>query len=887
MASFTDIIPQFNPYIQQLPVEAMVKVGMQKQAMYDAGVQKIQSQIDNIAGLDVYKPQHKQYLQSKLNELGGNLKMVAAGDFSNYQLVNSVSGMTNQIIKDPIVQNAVYSTQKIRQEDSRMEEARKNGKSSVENEWWFNNQKSSWLADGDLSKKFNGEYLEYVDLDKKLRDVASKIKETDKSVDIPFQRDEQGNVLYYKTDRTSGKVTVSTDPNSGGEKKVDDAMLRVKVKGTSAQKIMDNFEMSLDENDKRQLQITSAYHYRGATRNTFVADATSTINTQKKILSDQIVDWSVQLKTDHNLTSDQKAQLEAAIRAGNDKLKSGDFERKLADKVAEIDKSGDIENYKYKLYTQKYLTGLADAISNESRVEEILSNPYAQMDMQKKQLEFQRERARVQDSQFWANYGLNAARLKIEQDKWDRERFGAEPITEEGGLSTKVAPPTLGTLDGAIKQTESGISALNAKYGNKLFADLSPIEKQKALDKLVQQYTINPNSITDNNERAYVEQMRVLSNTLTRQNNLFITTSSLTKDIDDKIQTTLKGVGGVVDTNGREIYSGRELYDAFNTFNRFRDASGAGTLGKYTTGGLSAGGAGGKLYMKIDEEGYINSLPERLKNLGRTIIKMDRGEGLTSTERSIVNRMHTIHNQFNPQISEYSAEAFKRQSGYLAQHMPEVQSRYGSLNMRDKTTNTHVENLINNSIKAYNDYGHLDTENPSDFNPSTITSWRSGKDKETLAYVAEKQYDGSGRLIIYNGNAKQIIPLTATQLATYFPNVAKTSMMTDARYQIQSSPDGTTNSLGIGNVAGAYYSGYDIGGLKQSSYAPRVRVDVEGASENIGDASDRYQVRMYAYDGSSWRSVILNQHGFVNAAGVEDIMNGIGPTTVRDVLNRK
>ena len=49
MASFTDAIPQFNPYIQQLPVEAMVKVGMEKQQRYDQGLQKIQSQIDQVA----------------------------------------------------------------------------------------------------------------------------------------------------------------------------------------------------------------------------------------------------------------------------------------------------------------------------------------------------------------------------------------------------------------------------------------------------------------------------------------------------------------------------------------------------------------------------------------------------------------------------------------------------------------------------------------------------------------------------------------------------------------------------------------------------------------------------------------------------------------------
>ena len=88
MASFTDQISKFNPYIAQLPSDAMVKVGMYKQAQYDAGVQKIQSYMDNIAGMDIYNEGDKAYVQSKLDELGNNLKTVAAGDFSNQQLVN-------------------------------------------------------------------------------------------------------------------------------------------------------------------------------------------------------------------------------------------------------------------------------------------------------------------------------------------------------------------------------------------------------------------------------------------------------------------------------------------------------------------------------------------------------------------------------------------------------------------------------------------------------------------------------------------------------------------------------------------------------------------------------------------------------------------------------
>ena len=100
MASFTDKLSQFNPYIQELPVQEMYQVGMAKQAQYNQGVQKIQNYIDRIGGVELSRPQDKELLQSKLNELGNNLKTVAAGDFSNQQLVNSVAGMTGQIIKD-------------------------------------------------------------------------------------------------------------------------------------------------------------------------------------------------------------------------------------------------------------------------------------------------------------------------------------------------------------------------------------------------------------------------------------------------------------------------------------------------------------------------------------------------------------------------------------------------------------------------------------------------------------------------------------------------------------------------------------------------------------------------------------------------------------------
>ena len=81
MASYTDKIPTFNPYVEQQPVDAMLKVGMYKQQKYEEGVKKIQTNIDNVAGLDIANEVQQKYLQSKLNALGNNLTFFAASDF--------------------------------------------------------------------------------------------------------------------------------------------------------------------------------------------------------------------------------------------------------------------------------------------------------------------------------------------------------------------------------------------------------------------------------------------------------------------------------------------------------------------------------------------------------------------------------------------------------------------------------------------------------------------------------------------------------------------------------------------------------------------------------------------------------------------------------------
>jgi hypothetical protein len=249
MASFTDSISQFNPYIQQLPVDAMVQVGMYKQAKYDEGVQKIQSYIDNISGIDVIKPEHKQYLQSKLNELGNNLRSVAAGDFSNQQLVNSVGGMATQVVKDPTIQKAVYSTARVRKGLEEMEADKKSGNYSPNNEVVFNDDVNEWLSDPDLNKSFNGEYSKFFDVSKFTREYFDKIKPGGFTTYQIFKTDSNGDPIL-----------------KNGKYEYSDYMTTMETEGHDPKVVHSAINQILsDGRVKQQLSVDGRAMYRGYT----------------------------------------------------------------------------------------------------------------------------------------------------------------------------------------------------------------------------------------------------------------------------------------------------------------------------------------------------------------------------------------------------------------------------------------------------------------------------------------------------------------------------------------------------------------------------------------------------------------------------------------------
>lgn len=864
MASYTDTISKFNPYIAQQPVDAMVQVGMYKQQKYDEGVQKIQGYIDNIAGIDVIKDEHKNYLQSKLNELGSNLKKVAASDFSNNQLVNSVGGMATQIIKDPSIQNAVYSTQKVRQGQSDMEAARKAGKSGPSNEWDFNSQLNSWLNDKDIHTRFGGSFVEYTDYNKKLRDIADKVHEIDNTVEIPYQRDAAGNV----------KV------DTKGRPMIDDAMLKITTKGKPAEKILNMFHDSLDENDKRQLSIDGRYNYRGATADTFKRDIDTTYQDTKKIYTDKQVDLAVQLQNP-KLSDKDKASLKAQLTDVNNTLDSGSLERKRDAQIAQIADAGSIENFKAQLFTQKHLTNLAKDLSYQSHQQELVSNPYAQMLVEKQRLQEQINQNAITNSHWQISHDWEIKKWTMEQMEKQQAKFGSAPIIEKGAVRTDLPIPTISQIQSEISHTDDLLKQVDGKYINQLFNDTKMTKEAKieAMKKAADEYAKNPssiNTVTNNAMRDYLQERRALEILKLQKGSLINSVMQETAHYDTDINKVLKDVKGVTNKFGQSLYDAGELFNVHSVAQSAYKTTKA-------TGGIDQ--------TTFDATKVLNTFKgTRLEPIAIAYVKRYQGQPLTDTERVLVDKAREIGFKYSPVANQLVQDKLSAQSKLITERSPVAQTVFGRLNPEEnKIDAAHIKDAIGNAVSMYNELGSLGGASKRDFSPSVIGAWMEKPEiKANLDYIVHKNYDGTGSLVIQNKkeNKTQTIPLNQQQFSNYFPAYAQKNSMNSIKEAIMMSGNKTSNLTGAIDPVNAFLTGDAIPSLSGTALAPNVRMDVEGSSSNDGGDNDKFQLRLYVFDNGVWRNDVVNQKGYTNEAGIQQLISNIGTRTIDAILQK-
>lgn len=430
MASFTDQIVEFNPYITQIPVDDYVRVGMQKQLEYDRGVKEVQGYIDNVAGLEVIKPEQKTYLQQRVGQLQSEVSQIISKDFSNQQLVDSVGSLSSRIASDPIIQNAAASTRNYKAGLSAIAAAREKGKSGPANEWYFQDQFQKWYSDKDVNSKFSSEFTQFTDVNKKIVDIIKELEPNSQLEDIPYKRGANGQILITKD----------------GLPEIDYAMMEKSTKGLSPERIQMAIRASLDQNDIKQLQLDGMYTYRGADKEGMKKMTESSYSYRLNQINDTIKGLLVNRQTNTG-DSEYTARVDAQIEALKDKAEN--YQQRYKQDVGNLDR--DVDGYKSSLYMDNWLSRFGEGYSYSQNSLTYKENPYFMAAERRRENDIKFEEFKVNMQFKAAELALSEQRLNLDRERTEAYKFSLQ--TKKGKPGEDPALPLTGdAIFGPIDQ---------------------------------------------------------------------------------------------------------------------------------------------------------------------------------------------------------------------------------------------------------------------------------------------------------------------------------------------------------------------------------------------------------------------------------------------------
>jgi len=585
----------------------MEQVGVAKQQMYNEGVQKIQTNIDNVAGMDVIRDVDKAYLQSKVNELSTNLRSVAAADFSNFQLVNSVSGMTNQIVKDKNVQNAVSSTMKFRKEQAAMEQANAKGEGSISNDWDFNNQASSWINSSDIKQGFNGKYTKYTNYRKNALEVIKSLTKNESITDNDLAFDSKGNIVMA------------------------DDMTRTKFAGISPEQIQQALLSTLSPDDFKQMEIDGRYNYANIPPEQFVTRINSSFKdkydaflNQKDILINAM---------DSTTSLPEKQKLKEQVDALDKTLTNVKAEyNNIASTFAE----GDVESAKARLSTADFMNGFSKAFSYTQTSQTKEDRPAAKIEMERQKL-----------NQSWKQFTIESAQKERFQNQNTALEWEKIQVSKEANKIAKAGTEGYGSLglptdpnDKPVIDVTKFVADTNAQINNLELQEKDFYTSQgKTKAWLTTQHDVylkSPGSLDAATRNFFQMRDGVEKDIKTKQTLVANLRKEAEKENGNVYKLIPKNETNLIYTTSSQQkyeYTPKDIVDFNDKFNN--------SIRKIT----SSGGRGAPA-ISYDQK-VLSSLTTKEKELANIFLKNDRGQALYPAEKVMLAKAQKMNKLAN------------------------------------------------------------------------------------------------------------------------------------------------------------------------------------------------------------------------------------------------
>lgn len=171
---------KYPGFVDPLPAEDLIKVGLVKQQLFDENVAKIQKHIEELDqyGFSLAKDVDKQYFSKEMDKF---LKAVneSAGktDFSHMANVQNILSIGRPLENDPYILNAIEGSAELRRRQKYLESLPANQR-GPSNDWSYMKDAEDWFNDGQVGSKLSSgkEYTPYADPSKFVADAVKNVK---------------------------------------------------------------------------------------------------------------------------------------------------------------------------------------------------------------------------------------------------------------------------------------------------------------------------------------------------------------------------------------------------------------------------------------------------------------------------------------------------------------------------------------------------------------------------------------------------------------------------------------------------------------------------------------------------------------------------------------
>ncbi len=210
MASFIapNYIPEFNPHISTIPIDLYARVIGTKQEQYNQGLQRIQSYVQNVTGLEMDRESDQKYYQEKVGQLRSQIEGTLASDLSQQNVIMQAGSFASQLYNDKRVRNSVLSNIHKKDYVNQLSKAQEDGTYAPENADYGLQAISAW-ENGDENATLGK--LQYTPFDNYMPRLQKLMKDVhpDIKIDQHSPLDSSGRPIPYTL--IDGKVEAITD----------------------------------------------------------------------------------------------------------------------------------------------------------------------------------------------------------------------------------------------------------------------------------------------------------------------------------------------------------------------------------------------------------------------------------------------------------------------------------------------------------------------------------------------------------------------------------------------------------------------------------------------------------------------------------------------------